>query len=58
MLFSHFGFIGETIDGRTHATNSFAVPFEEDARDPSIWYLDHNYLESMTYMFSKVGDLL
>lgn len=24
---------------------SFAVPFEEDLRNPSIWYLDHNFLE-------------
>lgn len=24
---------------------SFAVPFEEDPRNPSIWYLDHNFLE-------------
>ncbi len=36
---------------------SFAppVPFEEDDRDPSVWFLDHNYVESMNDMFKKVN---
>lgn len=32
-----------------------AVPFEEDLKNPLIWYLDHNYLESMFYMFKKIN---
>lgn len=32
-----------------------AVPFEEDEKDPSIWFLDHNYLENMFRMFKKVN---
>ncbi|GAA5879464.1 hypothetical protein JCM16303_003211 [Sporobolomyces ruberrimus] len=36
-------------------TNSFAVPFEEDERDPRTWFLDHNYIESMNDMFKKVN---
>ena len=32
-----------------------AVPFEEDDRDPSVWFLDHNYIESMSDMFKKVN---
>ena len=36
-------------------TNSFAVPFEEDAKNNSIWYLDHNYLETMYRMYKKVN---
>ena len=32
-----------------------AVPFEEDERDPSIWFLDHSYLENMAAMFKKVN---
>jgi len=36
-------------------TNSFAVPFEEDLKTPSIWYLDHNYLETMYRMYKKVN---
>lgn len=36
-----------------------AVPFEEDLKNPLIWYLDHNYLESMFYMFKKInGELM
>uniref|UniRef100_A0A1D2A8M2 MPN domain-containing protein n=1 Tax=Auxenochlorella protothecoides TaxID=3075 RepID=A0A1D2A8M2_AUXPR len=47
--------LGEKYKGRIDATNSFAVPFEEDERDPSIWFLDHNYLENMFRMFKKVN---
>lgn len=32
-----------------------AVPFEEDERDPSIWFMDHSYLENMFRMFKKVN---
>ena len=32
-----------------------AVPFEEDEKDPSVWFLDHNYVESMNDMFKKVN---
>ena len=31
------------------------VPFEEDERNPDIWYLDHSYLESMHSMYRKVN---
>ena len=34
--------------------NSFAVPFDEDEKDGSVWFLDHDYLESMYNMFRKV----
>ncbi|KAF1810021.1 Mov34-domain-containing protein [Eremomyces bilateralis CBS 781.70] len=43
-------------DGRNvRVSNSFAVPFEEDEKDPSVWFLDHNYVESMNDMFKKVN---
>lgn len=32
-----------------------AVPFEEDEKDPAVWFLDHNYVESMNDMFKKVN---
>jgi 26S proteasome regulatory subunit N8 len=38
-----------------NVTNSFAIPFEEDDKDPTIWFVDHNYLESMFAMFKKVN---
>ena len=31
------------------------VPYEEDDRDPTIWFLDHSYLENMFRMFKKVN---
>jgi hypothetical protein len=33
----------------------FSVPFEEDDKDPSIWFLDHNYHESMFSMFKRIN---
>ncbi|KAI1341811.1 maintenance of mitochondrial structure and function-domain-containing protein [Xylariaceae sp. FL0016] len=43
-------------DGKTvRVSNSFAVPFEEDNDDPSVWFLDHNYVENMNEMFKKVN---
>jgi len=33
----------------------FAVPFEEDERDPKTWFLDLDYIESMWEMFRKVN---
>ena len=31
------------------------VPFEEDDKDPSVWFLDHNYVENMNDMFKKIN---
>lgn len=36
-------------------SNSFALPFDEDEKDPSVWFLDHDYLENMYSMFKKVN---
>ena len=47
--------LGTVSRGRVDAVNSFAVPFEEDSRNPAIFYLDHNYLENMLHMFRKIN---
>ncbi len=47
--------LGELNKGTVDVTNSFALPFEEDDNDPSIWFLDHSYLEQMYKMFKKVN---
>jgi len=47
--------LGEVRRGVVDVTNSFAVPFEEDETTPSIWFLDHNFLENMFAMFKKVN---
>mmetsp|Transcript_18912 Transcript_18912/g.37447 ORF Transcript_18912/g.37447 Transcript_18912/m.37447 type:complete len:302 (+) Transcript_18912:31-936(+) len=47
--------LGASSKGTVDVTNSFAVPFEEDAKNPSIFFLDHNYLETMFRMFKKVA---
>ena len=46
--------LGEVDKGRVDVVNSFALPFEEDPKDPGVFYLDHDYLESMYSMFRKV----
>lgn len=35
--------------------NSFAVPFEEDPKNPDVYFLDHDYLNAMFKMFRKVN---
>ncbi|GLI68264.1 hypothetical protein VaNZ11_012619, partial [Volvox africanus] len=47
--------LGELYKGTVDVTNSFALPFEEDDHDPTIWFLDHSYLEQMYKMFKKVN---
>jgi len=41
--------------GVLDVSNSFAVPFDEDEKDKSVWFLDHDYLENMYAMFKKVN---
>ncbi|XP_022231693.2 26S proteasome non-ATPase regulatory subunit 7 [Drosophila obscura] len=41
--------------GVLDVSNSFAVPFDEDDKDKSVWFLDHDYLENMYSMFKKVN---
>ena len=35
--------------------NGNQVNFEEDFSNPKVWFLDHNFLESMFWMFKKVN---
>jgi hypothetical protein len=34
---------------------SSLVPFDEDSRNPKVWFLDHNFLENMFRMHRKVN---
>lgn len=34
---------------------NISVPFDEDDKDKSVWFLDHDYLENMYGMFKKVN---
>ncbi|XP_063677936.1 26S proteasome non-ATPase regulatory subunit 7-like isoform X1 [Bolinopsis microptera] len=47
--------LGSRHKGVLDVSNSFAVPFDEDERDPDVYFLDHDYLESMYAMFKKVN---
>lgn len=47
--------LGSRKRDKVDVTNSFAVPFEEDLQNPNVWFLDHNYLDSMFWMFKKVN---
>lgn len=50
--------LGTKNSNRIDATNSFAVPFEEDLTNPAVWFLDHNFLDTMYWMFKKVNSKL
>lgn len=47
--------LGSTVNGVVDVTNCYAVPFEEDERDLSIWFLDHSYHEQLFSMFKKIN---
>lgn len=36
-------------------TNCYAVPFEEDAQEPDVWFFDHIYHEEMFNMMRKIN---
>ncbi|KAK4534630.1 hypothetical protein CDCA_CDCA02G0655 [Cyanidium caldarium] len=40
--------------GQVDVYNSYAVPFEEDERNPQVFFFDHDYVEHMAAMFRKV----
>lgn len=47
--------LGQNNGKSVNVANSFAVPFEEDEKDPSVWFLDHNFVESMYDMYKKIN---
>jgi 26S proteasome regulatory subunit N8 len=49
--------LGSKTQNRVDITNSFAVPFEEESNNPKVWFLDHNFLENMHWMFKKVNSM-
>lgn len=50
--------LGTRTRDKVDVSNSFAVPFEEDLKNASVWFLDHNFLENMFWMFKKVNSKL
>src|SRR5579859_5393954 len=62
--------LGQNNGSTINVANSFAgilvllwscllmvVPFEEDDKDPSVWFLDHTYIEEMNTMFKKINGI-
>ncbi|KAJ2722621.1 proteasome regulatory particle subunit [Coemansia sp. Benny D115] len=47
--------LGQVEGDTVNIANSFAVPFEEDEKNPAVWFLDHNYIETMRDMFRKIN---
>ncbi|KAJ1678874.1 proteasome regulatory particle subunit [Spiromyces aspiralis] len=47
--------LGHATKGYVEVSNSYAVPFEEDPKDPNSWFLDHDYAETMRAMFKKIN---
>ncbi|KAG7660934.1 RPN8 [[Candida] subhashii] len=47
--------LGDNSSDTINVTNSYAIPFEEDEKNPSVWFLDHNFIDSMGEMFKKIN---
>ena len=47
--------LGEYVEGKIDVTNCYALPFEEDTKDPKVWYVDHIFSEQMVEMFQKIN---
>ncbi|WLF80999.1 proteasome regulatory particle subunit [Lodderomyces elongisporus] len=47
--------LGDNSSGTIKVTNSYAIPFEEDEKNPGVWFLDHNYIDAMGEMFKKIN---
>lgn len=47
--------LGDNSSDTIRVSNSFAIPFEEDEKNPGVWFLDHNYIENMYEMFRKIN---
>ncbi|RKP40114.1 maintenance of mitochondrial structure and function-domain-containing protein [Dimargaris cristalligena] len=47
--------LGQADGSVVNVANSFAVPFEEDDKGNSVWFLDHVYIETMRDMYKKVN---
>ncbi|WVN88162.1 uncharacterized protein L203_103363 [Cryptococcus depauperatus CBS 7841] len=47
--------LGQDNGSTINVANSFAIPFEEDEKDPKTFFLDLDYVEEMWRMFRKVN---
>ncbi|EDO16544.1 hypothetical protein Kpol_1064p25 [Vanderwaltozyma polyspora DSM 70294] len=47
--------LGDSSTNTIRVTSSFALPFEEDEKNPDVWFLDHNYIENMNEMCKKIN---
>jgi 26S proteasome regulatory subunit N8 len=50
MFVGEYSSKGKVLD----VTNDYGIPYEEDPRDPNIWFIDNVFHETMFQMFKKV----
>jgi 26S proteasome regulatory subunit N8 len=43
--------LGEVIGGVYEVTNAYAIPFDENTKQPGVWFVDNVYHEEMYSMF-------
>ena len=46
--------LGDVYNHQCNITQCFGIPFEEDERDPSVWFVDTNFIEEMYALHRKV----
>lgn len=47
--------LGDSSSSTVRINNCFALPFEEEEKNPDVWFLDHNYIENMNEMCKKIN---
>ena len=46
--------LGDFYKGQVNVLQCFAIPFEEDPTDPSVWFVDTNFIDDMYELHRKV----
>ena len=46
--------LGDVYKGQVNVLQCFAIPFEEDPNDPSVWFVDTNFIDDMYELHRKV----
>ncbi|KAK8883407.1 26S proteasome non-ATPase regulatory subunit 7 [Tritrichomonas musculus] len=46
--------LGDFYKGQVNVLQCFAIPFEEDPTDPTVWFVDTNFIDDMLALHKKV----
>jgi 26S proteasome regulatory subunit N8 len=52
---SDWNLLGDEFRGQINVVQCFAVPFEEELNDPTVWFVDNNFIEDLHGLHRKVA---